>query len=101
MAVNQTELMLLTAKRDLGITHDKKDGSITNAIETAAQRLSMIGVDTVDLTDPTTETAVLLYVRYWMNYQGDGPRYLQLFESLANAMSHATEYRDDEEDGDE
>lgn len=93
MADQDTTAMLAVVKNDLGITHNKKDSSLTTAIETAARRLSMIGVDSVNLDDPTTETAVLLFCRHWLNFQGDGERYLELFERLANAMSHASEYR--------
>lgn len=93
MAEQDTTAMLAVVKNDLGIRHNKKDSSLTTAIETAAQRLSMIGVNVIDLNDPTTETAVLLFVRHWENFQGDGERYLELFERLANAMSHALEYR--------
>ena len=101
MDANATDVMLQTVKNDLGITHNKKDSSLSIAIETAMQRLSQIGVGTVNLDDETTETAVLLYVRYWENFQGDGERYLELFGHLANAMSHAAEYREAVGAGDE
>lgn len=87
-----TEL-LDTVKTDLGITHTKKDGDIEDAIETAKQRLSQIGVNVVEEEDRTTVTAIKLYCRYWFNFQGDGDRYLNSFEYLANAMAKAREYR--------
>ena len=36
--------LLDPVKKDLGITHSKKDDDIQDAIETAKQRLSQIGV---------------------------------------------------------
>ena len=88
--------LLDTVKTDLGITHGKKDGDIQDTIETAKQRLSQIGVEIVEEKDRTTATAIKLFCRYWFNFQGDGDRYLESFESLANAMSRAKEYRETE-----
>ena len=85
--------LLDAIKTDLGISHGKKDTAIQDAIETAKQRLSQIGVNVVDEKDRTTATAIKLFCRYWFNFQGDGDRYLDSFNSLANAMSGANEYR--------
>lgn len=91
--------LLDTVKEDLSITHTKKDNDIEAAIETAKQRLSQIGVGIVSENNKTTATAIKLFCRYWFNFQGDGDRYLGSFEALANAMSKASEFR--EEDGSE
>lgn len=80
-------------KTDLGITSSRKDSDIEDAINAAARRLSMIGVETVDEVDNLTMQAIKLYCRGWFNFQGDGERYELAFEQLANAMSHAREYR--------
>ena len=83
-------------KTDLGVTSSRRDSDIENAILAAERRLSMIGVETVDEVDDLTLQAIKYYCRGWFNFQGDGERYEQAFEKLANAMSHATEYRDGE-----
>ena len=80
-------------KTDLGVTSSRKDSDIENAINAAKRRLSMIGVETVEEVDDLTLQAIKLYCRGWFNFQGDGERYEQAFEMLANAMSHAREYR--------
>ncbi len=80
-------------KTDLGITSSRKDNDIEDAINAATRRLSMIGVETVEQTDNLTLQAIKIYCRGWFNFQGDGERYEQAFEQLANAMSHAREYR--------
>lgn len=80
-------------KEDLGISHCKKDADICEAIETAEQRLSQIGVDIVNSDDATTRTAIKLYCRAWFNFQGEGERYKAAFEGLANSMAQAKEYR--------
>ena len=80
-------------KSDLGITSSRRDDDIEIAILAAERRLSMIGVDTVEEVDELTMQAIKFYCRSWFNFQGDGERYSQAFEQLANAMSHATEYR--------
>jgi len=83
-------------KSDLGITSSRRDGDIEDAIMAAERRLSMIGVETVEEVDELTMQAIKLYCRSFFNFQGDGERYSQAFEQLANAMSHAMEYRDGE-----
>lgn len=83
-------------KSDLGITSSRRDGDIEDAIMAAERRLSMIGVETVEEVDELTMQAIKFYCRAFFNFQGDGERYSQAFEQLANAMSHATEYRDGE-----
>ena len=87
--------LLDPVKTDLGIT----DNDIQDAIETAKQRLSQIGVGIVSENNRTTVTAIKLFCRYWFNFQGDGERYEESFKSLADAMSKASEFR--EGDGDE
>lgn len=91
--------LLDTVKNDLGITHNKRNSDIQDAIETAKQRLSQIGVGIVSENNKTTVTAIKLFCRYWFNFQGDGERYEESFKSLADAMSKASEFR--EGDGDE
>lgn len=91
--------LLDPVKTDLGITHSKKDNDIQDAIETAKQRLSQIGVGIVSENNKTTVTAIKLFCRYWFNFQGDGERYEESFKSLADAMSKASEFQ--EGDGDE
>lgn len=91
--------LLDTVKNDLGITHNKRNSDIQDAIETAKQRLSQIGVGIVSENNRTTVTAIKLFCRYWFNFQGDGERYEESFKSLADAMSKASEFR--EGDGDE
>ena len=91
--------LLDTVKNDLGITHNKRNSDIQDAIETAKQRLSQIGVGIVSENNKTTVTAIKLFCRYWFNFQGDGDRYEESFKSLADAMSKASEFR--EGDGDE
>lgn len=93
MAEPVVDPVLAAVKLDLGITHAAKDDDIVNAIDTAKRRLGMIGVDTVETEDATTMTAIKLYCRAWFNFQGDADRYRDAFEHLANAMSHASEYR--------
>ena len=80
-------------KTDLGVTSSRKDSNIENAINAAKRRLSMIGVETVEEVDDLTLQAIKIYCRGWFNFQGDSERYEQAFEQLANAMSHAREYR--------
>lgn len=87
------ETMLSAVRRDLGITSTKKDKDIEVAIAAAVRRLSMVGVELVSTSDDLTMQAVKLYCRAWFNFQGDGERYQQAFEHLANGMSHAREYR--------
>lgn len=89
-------ILLDTIKEDLSISHGKKDQDIEDAIETAKQRLSQIGVDVIDENDCTTATAIKLFCRYWFNFQGDGARYEESFRKLADAMSRAAEYRGQE-----
>ena len=86
--------VLAAVKTDLGITSSRRDSEITTAITAAEHRLSMIGVGTVSTSDEVTLQAVKLYCRSWFNFQGDGDRYEQAFEKLANAMSHANEYQE-------
>ena len=86
-------ILLDTIKEDLSISHGKKDRDIQDAIETAKQRLSQIGVDVIDEKDRTTATAIKLFCRFWFNFQGDGDRYEGSFKKLADAMSRAAEYR--------
>ena len=50
--------LLDPVKKDLGITHSKKDNDIQDAIETAKQRLSQIGVGIVSENNKTTVTAI-------------------------------------------
>lgn len=82
------------AKRSLGITNDRKDDEIILAVEAGKQRMSMSGVNVIDEDDALTAQALMLYVRYWFNFQGDGEKYNRAFKQTVNAMTHAVEYRE-------
>lgn len=83
-------------RNDLRITSNDFDTEINTAIMSAEKRLQMIGVNTIDETDPLTAQAITLYCRSWFNYQGDAERYTNAFEKLADAMALSGEYNEQE-----
>lgn len=84
--------MVSDVKTALRISHNALDAQIGVIIEAAKQRLRMIGAKTVDEDDPVTKMAIQLYAQGHLNYQGDGERYMQAFESLAKAMALCGDY---------
>lgn len=84
--------MLTDIKTELGISHTKKEAEIQTAIKAAKQRMRMIGVKVVDETDALTSEAIKLYAKGKYNYQGEGERYTEAFEDLANAMALSGDY---------
>lgn len=87
-------------KKDLHISSQTKNDQIDLAVEAAKRLLSIRGVGKIDPNDATTAQCIMLYCRYYFNYQGDAERYLAAFESMANSMAMAGEYRTGRE-GDE
>ena len=85
-------------KKDLHISSQTKDGLIDLAVETAKRLMSIRGVRKIDPNDPTTAQCIMLYCRYYFNFQGDAERYFSSFESMANSMALAEEYRAETED---
>lgn len=84
--------LLEAVKKSLGISNSNRDDDVLLTIESAKQKLSMIGVNYVYEDDPHTAQAIIMYCRGWYNFQGDGERYMQRFEAMASAMSMASEY---------
>lgn len=89
--------ILDNVKNSLGISHSKKDGEITGVIAAAQQELRAAGVGAIDTADSLTEVAILLYVRAWFNYQGEGERYQKAFERLRDTMALSGLYAPTEE----
>lgn len=84
-------------KNDLGIGGTARDTQITLAIETAKAKLGMTGVDIVAETDEYTCSAIIMFCRAWFNFQGDGERYEKAFQAMADSMSMASEYAEEQE----
>lgn len=82
-------------KTDLGIRSTNKDTDIEMSIEAAKVQMAMRGVTVIQETDPTTVNCIILYCRYWFNFQGEADRFFQAFEFLANAMAKSSEYGED------
>ena len=84
--------MVSDVKTALRISHNNLDGQIGVIIEAAKQRLRMIGVKAIDEDEPVTKIAIQLYAQGYLNYQGDGERYMQAFDSLAKALALCGDY---------
>lgn len=83
-------------KTDLRITNSSFNTELTTAIAAAKSRLSQIGVEVISDTDAVTATAIKLYCRSWMNFQGDSERYDIAFNSIASAMALSGDYKDEQ-----
>lgn len=88
-------ILTMTVKTDLGIKNNKHDAEIEMAIESAKIQMAMRGVTVIEEADPTTVNCVILFCRYFFNFQGEADRYFQAFEFLANAMAKSSEYGED------
>lgn len=80
-------------KKDLHISSSRKDEQIDLAVQTAERLMSIRGVRNIDEADPTTAQCVMLYCRYYFNFQGDAESYYEAFERMADSMAMAEEYR--------
>lgn len=87
--------LLERVKLSLGIKSEKRDEELKDAIQAAKGELGIAGVETVMEFDDLTISAIKLYCRYWLNWQGDGERYRKHFNDLRDAMATAKEYRGD------
>lgn len=79
-------------KKDLGISHNKKDTEFEEMIEMCRMELWSAGVVDFDDSDPRIKQAVCIFARYWLNYQGDGARYQERFEAIKQQMAHCSFY---------
>ena len=84
--------MVSDVKTALRISHNSLDAEIGVIVEAAKQRLRMIGVKAIDEDEPVTKIAIQLYAQGYLNYQGDGERYMQAFDSLAKALALCGDY---------
>lgn len=84
--------MLTDVKTALRIGHDELDDEIQADIDSAKQRLRMMGCRAVDEEDALTSVAIKLHAKASFNFQGDGQRYAEAFESLGKMMALAREY---------
>ena len=80
-------------KKDLHISSSRKDEQIDLAVQTAERLMSIRGVRNIDEADPTTAQCVMLYCRYYFNFQGDAESYYEAFGRMADSMAMAKEYR--------
>ena len=89
--------MLTDVKTALRIGHDELDDEIQADIDSAKQRLRMMGCRSVDEEDALTATAIKLHAKATFNFLGEGERFAEGFESLGKMMALALEYngRDD------
>ena len=85
--------VLQQVKSSLGITSNSRDADIQLAIDSAVQQMQMMGVENVFDNDPHTVMCIIMYCRGFFNFQGDGDRYSDRFERMANGMALAQEYR--------
>ena len=85
--------VLQKVKSSLGITSNTRDTDIQLAIDSAMQQMQMMGVERVFENDPHTVMCIIMYCRGFFNFQGDGERYSERFEHMANGMALAEEYR--------
>lgn len=79
-------------KTALGWSHNKLDDDLETTVQAAKQRLRMVGVREIEEDDALTREALKLYAKGKYNYQGDGPRYMDAFGRLADAMSLSGDY---------
>lgn len=79
-------------KNDLAISHSKKDAEIEEVVEMCRQELYYAGVEMTDESDPRIRQAMLIFARYWFNWQGEGERYHLRFEDLKQQMPHCMYY---------
>ena len=79
-------------KNDLSISHGKKDAEIEEVVEMCYRELWSAGVEVIDDSDPRIRQAMLIFARYWFNWQGEGERYHLRFEDLKNQMPHCSAY---------
>jgi hypothetical protein len=85
-------------KDSMRITHNKLDGQIGRDINSCLSALTMAGIAVKDATgafkdDPLIDKAVELYCKASADYQGQGGRYTDAYESLRNAMQGCGDYR--------
>lgn len=86
-------------KKDLHISSSRKDEQIDLAVQTAERLMRIRGVQNIDEADPTTAQCVMLYCRYYFNFQGDAENYYEAFGRMADSMAMAKEYRAEKEGG--
>lgn len=91
--------ILSDVKLALGISHGKKDKEISGCIASAKREMQMAGVRVVDENDEYTATVIKTYCKGIYNYQGEGERYLNLFEKQIAGMSMNSKYNTEADDG--
>lgn len=91
--------ILSDVKLALGISHGKKDKEISGCIASAKREMLMAGVANIDEADAYTVTVITTYCKGIYNYQGEGERYLNLFEKQIAGMSMDSKYNTEADDG--
>lgn len=89
-----------TVKRDLGISHEKLDEEIGDAILAAEADLKLGGAQAGPQSfdgGALYRRAVKLYCRAWFNYQGQGDRWGAAYEALKNAIALCQLYREEDD----
>lgn len=87
-------------KRDLGISHDKLDDEISDAILAAGADLKIGGAQAGPQSfdgGALYRNAVKLYCRAWFNYQGQGERWGAAYEELKKAIALCRLYREEDD----
>lgn len=87
--------LLEAVKNDLGISHNKKDPDIEEAINAACMELNIAGIAEMR-NDPLVRQAVKLYCRAWFNYQGLSEQWQEGFEALKTAMALSGQHREED-----
>lgn len=85
--------LLDAVKNDLGITHNKKDGDIEEAINAASVDLNIAGV-AVKTDDSLVRQTIKLFCRAWYNYQGLSERWQAAYEALKIALALSGHHRE-------
>ena len=91
--------ILSDVKLALGISHEKKDSDIFGTIGAAKQEMRLAGILKIDDEDKYTAIAIKTYCKGIYNYQGEGERYLNLFEKQIAGMSMNSKYNTEADDG--
>lgn len=86
--------LLDAVKKDLGISHSKKDKDIDEAIKAACMDLTIAGVK-AKKSDPLVRQAIKLYCRAWYNYQGLSERWQEAYEALRQSMALSGKHREE------
>lgn len=74
-------------RKSIRVSSNALDEQIEAEIKTALRKLSAAGCELVDDSDPLIIAAVVDYLRWQHNYEGDAVRYEDNFRKLADEIA--------------